>query len=113
VNALSRTTYGEMRTLPSTRKLLEGAFAEVAAIAIAKGVEFEAEPIQRSMELLNGFPAEGRASLAKDFDAGNLMELDGLTGTIVRLGQELGVPTPLNEVLYALLEPGAARAAKT
>ena len=112
VNALSRTTYGEMRVVPSTRKLLEGAFAEVAAIAIAKGVEFEADPIQRSMELLDGFPAEGRASLAKDFDAGNLMELDGLTGTIIRLGQELGVPTPVNESLYSLLEPGATRAAK-
>ncbi len=112
VNALSRTTYGEMRALPSTRKLLESAFAEIAAIAIAKGVEFDAEPIQRSMELLDGFPAEGRASLAKDFDAGNLMELEGLTSTIVRLGRELDVPTPLNESLYALLEPGAARAAK-
>ncbi len=112
VNALSRTAYGEMRTVPSTRNLLEGAFAEAAAIASSRGIEFEADPVERSMELLDGFPAEGRASLAKDFDAGNLMELDGLTGTIVRLGRELGIPTPLNEALYAMLEPGATKIAK-
>lgn len=112
VNAVSRTTYGEMRTVPSTRRLLKGVFAEVSAIAAAKGIEFEADPVERSLQLLDGFPADGRASLAKDFDDGNLMELDGLTGTIVRLGRKLDVPTPLNEVLYALLEPGALRIAK-
>ena len=37
------------------------------------------------------------------------MELEGLTGTIVRMARELGVPTPINDTLYAVLKPWALR----
>ena len=37
--------------------------------------------------------------------AGRRLELESLAGTAVRLGRELGVPTPLNEVVYAALKP--------
>ena len=37
--------------------------------------------------------------------AGRRLELESLAGTAVRLGKELGVPTPLNEVVYAALKP--------
>ena len=52
------------------------------------------------------------ASLAKDFAAGNLVELEGITGTAVRMGAELGVATPINSALYALLKPAALRIEK-
>ena len=37
------------------------------------------------------------------------MELEGLTGTIIRMGREAGVPTPINDALYAVLKPWALR----
>jgi len=35
--------------------------------------------------------------------------LEGLTGTVVRMGQEFNVPTPTNDFLYAILRPLAVR----
>jgi 2-dehydropantoate 2-reductase len=42
--------------------------------------------------------------LAKDFMEGRPVELDGLTGVIIRMGREVGVPTPLNDALYGILK---------
>jgi 2-dehydropantoate 2-reductase len=61
------------------------------------------------MAALDQFPGQGRASLAKDFLAGQPVELEGLTGTIVRLARAAGVPTPVNDTLYAILKPWAWR----
>jgi 2-dehydropantoate 2-reductase len=58
---------------------------------------------------MDSFPAQGRASLAKDFSEGRTVELEGITGTLVRLGRENGVPTPVNDALYAILKPWAIR----
>ncbi len=111
VNAASNATYGEMRTAPATRELLRGAFQEVVALAEAKGIAIDENALESSMGLLDGFPADGRASLANDFINGNPTELEGLTGTVVRLGREMGVPTPINTTIYALLEPAGIRIA--
>ena len=46
-----------------------------------------------------------RSSTLMDLEAGRRLELESLAGTAVRLGKELGVPTPLNEVVYAALKP--------
>ena len=109
VNAASGATYGEMRQIASTRALLEAVFAEGAALAKAKGVVFDQDPVEKSLELMDGFPADGQSSLAKDFAAGSSVELEGLTGAIVRMGREFDIPTPLNDALYAILEPAAKK----
>ncbi len=62
-----------------------------------------------AMDSLDRFPAQGRASLAKDFTDNRPVELEGLTGTVVRLGKEAGIATPANDALYAILKPAAAR----
>jgi ketopantoate reductase len=56
------------------------------------------------MNALDRFPAEGRASLAKDFALGNRSEVEGITGAVVRLAREAGVSVPVNETLYGLLK---------
>ena len=61
------------------------------------------------MTALDSFPATGLASLTKDFQAGGPVELESLTGTMVRMGRELGVATPINDTLYAVLKPWARR----
>jgi 2-dehydropantoate 2-reductase len=58
-----------------------------------------------AMNALDQFPATGRASLAKDFLAGAPVELEGMTGTVVRMAREVGVSTPINDTLYAILKP--------
>jgi len=47
--------------------------------------------------------------MAKDFLEGRPVELEGLTGTLIRMGLEVDVPTPINDFLYAILKPASVR----
>jgi len=109
MNAATWVNYGEMAKAPMTMEMTREAIREIAAIAVASGVRFPEDPVERAMKMMAGFPQDGNSSLAKDFRAGKTVELDGLTGTVVRLGKELGVPTPVNRTIYAVLEPMAKR----
>jgi 2-dehydropantoate 2-reductase len=48
---------------------------------------------------------EAKASQLVDLENGRPLELEYLSGTIHRLGRELGVPTPVHSTVYAALRP--------
>jgi 2-dehydropantoate 2-reductase len=107
--ASSNSTYGEMRAIPETRDIIKRAVAEALAVGRARGAPIMEDSLEWAMNSLDKFPAQGLASLAKDFQEGRPVELEGLTGTVVRLGREAGVPTPINDTLHAVLKPWALR----
>jgi 2-dehydropantoate 2-reductase len=109
VCAASNSTMGEMRSVPETREVLKQAIAEGFAVGLARGAPIKDDAMDWSMSALDSFPAQGRSSMAKDFTEGKPVELEGLIGTVVRMGREVGVPTPVNDVLYAVLRPWALR----
>ncbi len=109
VCAASNSTYGQMRSVPETRRIIEGAIQEILAVGQALDAPVMDDSLQWAMTFLDNFPDQGLASLAKDFREGKRVELEGLTGTVVRLGQEAGVPTPINDTLYGILKPWATR----
>lgn len=80
-----------------------GAFLARAGEDVALADEF----VDRSMEQLASLPPETRGSMVRDLEAGKRLEIESLNGTVVRLGRELGVPTPLNFAVYAALKPFA------
>jgi 2-dehydropantoate 2-reductase len=45
------------------------------------------------------------SSMARDLQAGKKLELEALNGAIARIGNQRGVPTPLNQTIYAALKP--------
>jgi 2-dehydropantoate 2-reductase len=107
VTALTRLPMGIILADPETTALLRGVMEEVAAVGRARGITLPDELID---QLVGGFGAMGpqlRGSMAYDLEAGHRMELETLQGTVVRLGRELGVPTPLNFAVYAALRPYA------
>src|SRR5262249_38300116 len=76
---------------------------EAAAVASADGAKLAAdEPAQTMAKLLPCGPQLG-TSMYFDRLAGRQLEVEALTGAIVGAGQRLGVPTPLNQALLALL----------
>jgi 2-dehydropantoate 2-reductase len=109
VCTLTNCNYGEMRDVPETRALIQSAIEEVLAVGRAHGAPIMDDSLAWAMTSLENFPAAGRASLAKDFTAGARVELEGITGAVVRMAREVGVATPLNDTLYALLKPWALR----
>ncbi|MBT99277.1 MAG: 2-dehydropantoate 2-reductase [Dehalococcoidia bacterium] len=109
VCAAADCVYEEMRTKPETRQLIRNAIEEVLAVGKARGAPIMADSLAWAMDSLDRFPGQGRASMAKDFTDQRPVELEGLTGTVVRMARELDVPTPANDFLYAILKPSAVR----
>jgi 2-dehydropantoate 2-reductase len=105
VGAVTRAPAGVLRTLPETRHMLEQAMHEVLAVAHARGVALPEPSIPRTMALIDGLPPEGTASMQRDVMAGRPSELESQNGAVVRLGQEVGVATPLHAFIYHSLTP--------
>ena len=78
---------------------------EIFEIAKAKGVNLPDDSIAKQFETLESLPFETTASLQRDIIEGKPSELEAQNGTIVRLGKELGIATPINELIYYTLLP--------
>ena len=105
--ALTRLPLGTIRAHPETAALLRDTMAEAFAVGRACGVGLPDDCVGRHWAMLEGLPAGARGSMSHDLAAGRRLELDALTGTVVRLGHEHRVPTPLNRAVYAALKPFA------
>lgn len=82
--------------------------AETAAVARAAGVALPEGIEARALAQLQGFPPGMYASMYHDIARGAPLEVDGLSGHVVREGRRLGVPTPTHAALYAVLKPHRA-----
>lgn len=93
--------YHDPEIIPMARR----AFEEVAAVGRAAGIALPADIAARALEMHQTFPKTMYASMYHDVAKGKPMELDSLSGYIVRKGRELGVPTPVHEMAYLALKP--------
>jgi len=105
VSTLSRQPVGPVLADPELRAYLVQAMEEVAAVARAKGIGVAADVVDKSVAFCGHFKADSKASMLEDLEAGKPLELDWLSGTLVRLGAEAGVPTPFHRVATAMLKP--------
>ena len=105
ITSLARATAGEVRSAGETRALLVEAFREVETVARAQGIHLAADVVPKTLSMVDGLEPEVTTSMQRDVAAGRPFELQAFSGAIVRLGQHLGVPTPVHAALYALLLP--------
>ena len=100
----TRMPLGPILADPDTRALFSSLMAEVIALARAKGVALRTDFLESRMKFADTAPPGMKASLLHDLERGNRIEVDWLAGKVVTLGRELGVPTPSNAAVYALLK---------
>jgi 2-dehydropantoate 2-reductase len=103
--ALMRLPWGPIRDCPESVALCRGVMEEAAQVAVASGVDLPEHTVDNYMDNLMGLPPHITSSALRDVQNGRRLELDDLNGAVVRLGRELGVPTPLNFAVYAALKP--------
>lgn len=103
LTAVTRATVGEVRANPATRALLRDAMLEIAALARAEGIAIDDAFVEDRMRFVDALPAEGRSSMAQDLLRGAPLELEWLSGAVVRRGGLVGVATPVHRGLYAAL----------
>lgn len=108
VTAVTHQTIGAVRANPATRALLRDAMREVLALARAEGVGIAPDFVDERLRFVDTLPAGGRASMAEDLLRGARLELEWLSGAVVRRGERIGLPTPVHRTLYAALALHAA-----
>src|SRR5262249_17055891 len=105
VGALIGKPLGQLRHDPESRAMIQSAMQEIWNLARAKGVNLADDTVSRSMGFVDRLPAEATTSMQRDILEGRPSELEVQSGTIVRLGKKLGVPTPTHERIYNTLLP--------
>lgn len=101
-------TLGELMANPETWAIALGCTAEIYALGKAKGIEFSfADPFEYVAAFGNKMP-EARPSMLLDHQAGRASEIEAINGMAVVLGKQLGIPTPYNQVLCAVVRKGEA-----
>jgi len=110
--ALTRSSIGPIRKDPEIAPLIEEVMQEVIAVGCAAGIDLDSETAAYWRSFFANVPDSWTPSMAVDLAAGNRLELPWLVGKVVDLGRRLGVPTPINRVVYAALKPFAHGAHK-
>ena len=105
IGALTGLTHGRVCERPDLRALVSGLVDEGKAVAAAQGIELDADPEELIDHAAKPEVAYNhKASMLQDVEARRTTEIDYLNGGIVRFGREHGVPTPLNEAIWALVK---------
>lgn len=84
------------------KAISDGLRQEVEAVAAAKGIDMS--KVNLSSTRGSAVPPTARYSTLQDIDAGRHTEIDMFSGALVRMGKELGVPTPYNEYTYHMIK---------
>ena len=100
----TRLSIGAIRSDSETRAMLKAALAEVVAIGRAKGVSLPDDQAEQSLAWADNLPPTMIASMLGDLNRGNRLELPWLSGNVVKLGEELGVGTPVHKFIYTVLK---------
>jgi len=110
VTALARCTAGELLGSCETRELFIQAMREVEAVARARHIELAPDAVERGLSIAVDFEPTATSSMQRDVAAGKPFELEAFSGTVVQLGVEVGVPTPVHRMIYGLLKPALLKA---
>jgi 2-dehydropantoate 2-reductase len=110
---LSATTSATRRPLgavlenPRSKAFLLAVMREVVRVGRAKGVSLPEDYAEQRLAFAATLPYDMTSSMAHDLERGNRLEVEWLSGGVVKLGMEAGVETPANEAVCAILAPHA------
>lgn len=98
--ALLGIPFGAFRTSEAANHIRRGAMREVIQIANKKGIALSQEDMDHQEVTLMKLPYQNKPSTLQDLEIGKKTEVDMFAGTVIQLGQQYGVPTPINEMFY-------------
>ena len=77
---------------------------EASIIAKSSGIDVDYEDLIYKLKSVIKSTEKNRCSMLQDIMNGKKTEIDSLCGEIVSRGESLGIPTPLNSMLYAIIK---------
>jgi 2-dehydropantoate 2-reductase len=103
LTTLTGHTAGPLRENPKTLALVEAAVREVIAVSRAAGTGLTDEDFAAVTKAFQGNPPAMTSSMAHDHRAGKPLELEWLSGAVVRIGERHGVATPTHRFITQAL----------
>lgn len=103
VTTLTGRTAGPLRGNPDTRALIEAAIQETVRVGEAAKTGINASDVPALIATVDGLPEAMTSSMSHDRAAGKALELNWLSGAVVRLGERHGVPTPTHRFIVQAL----------
>jgi 2-dehydropantoate 2-reductase len=108
VTTLTQKPAGPLRSNPDTRALIEAAIQEVIAVGAAAGGGLIPADMPAMMKIVDNLPEKMISSMAHDRASGKPLELNWLSGAVIRIGAKHGVPTPTHRFITQALALEAA-----
>jgi 2-dehydropantoate 2-reductase len=103
LTALLRVTNGALLERPAARELMREASLEAASVARMQGITLPyPDPVLAVEEVARNTSANV-SSMLQDVLRGTITEIDSINGAIVRIGEQLGVPTPIHRMFWQLV----------
>ncbi len=106
LTALLNVPNGVLLERAGARALMTGLARETAAVAQALGVDLPFADAAAAAEAVAQRTATNHSSMLQDTQRGARTEIDAICGAVVRAGQQVGAPTPLNRVMWQMLDQG-------
>lgn len=103
LSAITQLPYGELVRGEGVPAVMRDVVDECLAVAAASGVQLPGDSWQATRRIAEAMPAQ-RSSTAQDLARGKPTEIDHLNGFVVRKGEALGIATPANRALTALVK---------
>lgn len=103
ITALTGIRNGFIAAMPVARELCRAAVEEAMRVARAKGFVMPEDMVERVLAIAQA-TAVNRSSMGQDVDHRKRTEIDAINGAIVALGEQLHLPTPVNQTLVQLVK---------
>ncbi len=105
ITAITGLTYGQLYAQPQLQALGVGAVEEAMAVARAQGIALSVtDPLLAWNKAGAGLGCDFKTSMLQSIEKGSVTEIDYVNGSVVALGERLGVATPINRNLVALVK---------
>lgn len=101
--ATMRSCIGQIRSNPQTRAFLLDVMRETVAVGRAHGISLDADFAEDRLAFCDKLPSEMKSSMLNDLEQGNRLEVEWLSGAVVKLGKAVGIETPLNRAVNDIL----------
>jgi len=99
--AVFGANYGMLQQEGEARRVMIDAMREVLVLAKCEGVSLSEDDIAYWLVVISQLDPRGKTSTLQDVEAKRKTEVELFSGTVIRLGKEHGIPTPVNDFLFA------------
>ncbi|WP_455381576.1 ketopantoate reductase family protein, partial [Salinispira pacifica] len=103
-SAILRATYGVFQKNEHARALMFSAMQEVVELSERAGIGLSERDLEDWQKTLGSLHPDGKTSMLQDVEAGRRTEVDLFAGAMISMGEQYGVPVPVNTALYRMLK---------